>query len=699
MCTPTAMPTPMMAIFMATNLLEGYAVNWSAKNIYPFSAIVGQETMTRALILNAICPSMGGLLIRGEKGTAKSTAVRGLASLLPEIETVSGCPLHCDPNTYERLCPECRAKVNKGLCLGIEKRKIDVVDLPLGATEDRVLGTIDLEVAVKEGKRRFSPGLLAKAHRGILYIDEVNLLNDHIIDLVLDAAAMGINIVEREGISYSHPSEFILIGTMNPEEGELRPQLLDRFGMCIQIRGMEDPNERVKLIKEKERFDGDPCRFIRAYAAIQNDLSSRIVHARERLSRVRIPEEMIQRCSQLALEAHVAGHRADILIQKAAITIASLDEREMVIREDVDEAAELVLLHRARVISPPPPHTHQDGERSAEESSDRDKEQETDTSERKETESQARRDGEVTGEAEGNQEQKGVGRAKPGSDTVFSVGDPFRIKRIQIHTDRKKRKGSGRRTRTRTSSKAGRYIKSTIVRKTHDLALDATLRAAAPYQTGRSHEHVAIAIEPGDIREKLREKRIGNFIVFIVDASGSMGAGKRMIAVKGAILSLLLDAYQKRDKVALVAFKGDRAETLLPPTSSIELAHKLLEELPTGGKTPLCHGISTGYHMIQAALRKDPHIYPLLILISDGRANVGQYGDKPLEEALETAEEIGDDPRIRSVVVDVERPGLISFGLARRLSSRLRARYFKIEDLKADILVETLHEGHSIAVY
>ena len=302
-------------------------------------------------------------------------------------------------------------------------------------------------------------------------------------------------------------------------------------------------------------------------------------------------------------------------------------------------------------------------------------------------------DEEERGEGEGGHESEGGISKGAGRETVLPVGDTFTVKKIQAERDRKQRKGSGRRSRTRTCSKVGRYIKSTMERKNNDLALDATLRAAAPYQKKRSHEHVALAIEQGDIREKIREKRVGNFIVFVVDASGSMGAGKRMIAVKGAILSLLLDAYQKRDKVSLVAFKEDRAETLLPPTSSIELAHRLLEELPTGGKTPLCHGISLGYQIIESHLRKDPDIYPLLVLISDGKTNVSYAGGKPFEEAVEMAMHIKDDDRFNSVVIDVERQGLISFGLARQLSSHMGARYFKIEDLRADLLVDALREG------
>jgi magnesium chelatase subunit D len=617
--------------------------------------------MTRALILNAICPSIGGLLIRGEKGTAKSTAVRALAYVLPEIHS-----------------------------LPTLKRKVKVIDLPLGATEDRVLGSLDLEYAIKEGKRRFTLGLLASAHRGILYIDEVNLLNDHIVDIILDAAAMGINIVEREGVSYMHQAEFVLIGTMNPEEGELRPQLLDRFGMCIQIEGIEDPNERVRLIKLRERFDKNSTNFIIEYQSHQNDLSEKIMRAKERLPHVQISDKMIQLCSKLSLDALVAGHRADIIMRKTALSIACYEGREEVTEKDVNEAADLVLLHRIRVSPPPSQHKHEEKERSRQESPSDDKEQE-----KKKSENQNQQRGEVR-EKEVEERNKDESEKRmstiPILENVFPVGDPFKVRRIPMERDRTLRKGSGRRSRTRTSSKAGRYIMSTVQRKTNDLALDATLRAAAPYQQRRRRQDVAIAIEESDIREKIREKRIGNFIVFVVDASGSMGAGKRMIETKGAILSLLLDAYQKRDKIAMVAFKGNHAEVLLPPTSSIELAHKLLEELPTGGKTPLCHGISLGYKIIQSYFRKDPDIYPLLILISDGKANVSQYGGKPLSEAMEVAEEIKNDPRVNKVVIDVEKSGLISFGLAHQLSVRMGARYFRIEDLKADTLVGVLRE-------
>lgn len=667
-------------------------MNWRGKNIYPFSAIIGQEKMKLALILNAIEPSIGGLLIRGEKGTAKSTAVRALAAVLPEIEVVSGCPFNCDPNEYDRLCPGCKARAKQGIDLPIQKRRIKVIDLPLGATEDRVLGSLDLEYAVKEGKRRFTPGLLAHAHRGILYIDEVNLLDDHIVDIILDAAGMGMNIVEREGVSYMHRAEFILIGTMNPEEGELRPQLLDRFGMCIEIEGIKDADERVRLIKLRERFDTNSADFIMAYQNQQNHISQKITGVRERLSDVTISDEIIQLCSKFALDAFVAGHRADIVIRKTAITIACYEGRNTVTEEDVNKAADLVLLHRKRMPPQSSQHKHEKKERPLEEPSEDEKEKQEKKPETQNLQENGVREEEKWGKEKEQEESKNNLSHIPTLESVFPAGDTFRVKRMPMERDRILRKGSGRRSRARTSSKAGRYIMSTMQRKTNDLALDATLRAAAPYQQRRNRQDVAIAIEKSDIREKIREKRVGNFIVFVVDASGSMGAGKRMIETKGAILSLLLDAYQKRDKVALVAFKGEHAEVLLPPTSSIELAHKLLEELPTGGKTPLYHGISLGYQIIQSYFRKDPHIYPLLILISDGKANVSQYGGKPLSEAMEMAKEIKNDTRVNTAVVDVEKAGLISLGLAYQLSVQMGAGYFKIEDLKADTLLEVLQE-------
>jgi len=316
--------------------------------IYPFTAIVGQDRMKKALLLNAVNNRLGGILIRGEKGTAKTTAVRALAKLLPEISVVHGCPYNCDPNNDKDMCPACREKMESGHDLKAVSKKMQVVDLPLGATEDRVIGTIDIEEAIKRGQKSFEPGLLAGVNRGILYVDEINLLDDHLVDVLLDAAAMGVNYVEREGVSFSHPARFILIGTMNPEEGDLRPQLLDRFGLCVDVRGITVPEDRVMVIERYIEFEKDPAGFTGAWAASEHDLAERIIQARELLPRVSYSREIFDLIVSISLEMAVDGHRADLYMLKTAQTIAAYNVRDAVNEEDIREAAELVLNHRMR---------------------------------------------------------------------------------------------------------------------------------------------------------------------------------------------------------------------------------------------------------------------------------------------------------------------------------------------------------------
>ncbi len=668
---------------------------------FPFSAITGQEKMKKGLLLNAVNPRIGGVLVRGEKGTAKSTAVRALAALLPEVEAVVGCPFNCDPNDPSRLCHLCRDRLSAGRNLEKTIRRVQVVDLPVSATEDRVVGSLDFEHAIKYGRPRFDPGVLARANRGIIYVDEVNLLDDHIVDVLLDAAAMGVNVVEREGISYSHPAEFILVGTMNPEEGDLRPQLVDRFGLCVQVVGVTDPGQRVEIARRREAFDADPLGFIAQWAEEEQRLRERIAAARRLLPVVSISPELLELIAKLCLEASVAGHRADIIMAAAARTIAAWHGRDRVIEGDVYEAADLVLFHRVREAPPPPP---EQPEAPPEEQEDPPEQEEEDDSREQEPPEQPEeapplpdqeslepedQEQQEDQERDREKEQNTPPPAAP-QEIVFAVGQPFPVKRISHDRDRILRKGSGRRSRTRTASKAGRYVRSTMQRKNNDLAFDATMRAAAPHQVRRRRDGVAIAIESGDIREKVREKRIGNFLLFVVDASGSMGAQQRMVETKGAILSLLLDAYQKRDRIGMVAFKGSTAETLLPPTSSVEMAHKLLEELPTGGKTPLSAGLVKAYEVAKAHLYKDPNISPLLIIISDGKGNVSVGADKPLVEARRAAEIIRAEERIKTLVVDVEKNGFLTFGLARELAQILGADYYKIDDLKADTLVQAV---------
>jgi len=315
--------------------------------LYPFSAIVGQEQMKRALILNAINPSVGGVLIRGQKGTAKSTAVRGLAEVLPDVEIVKGCRFNCDPAHPDKFCWECRERAEAG-GLDVEKRMMRVVDLPVGATEDRVVGSLDIEKALKQGLQAFEPGILADANRSILYVDEINLLDDYVVDALLDAAAMGVNTVEREGVSVSHPAQFIIVGSMNPEEGELRPQLLDRIALQVEVEGIPDIEQRIEIVVRQNEFQRDPLEFRRQYDGDQERLRARIIQARSLLSRITMPPEYLRTIARICIEFRVDGHRADIMIDRAARTNAAYEGRDRVIEDDLIEAAELVLPHRMR---------------------------------------------------------------------------------------------------------------------------------------------------------------------------------------------------------------------------------------------------------------------------------------------------------------------------------------------------------------
>lgn len=663
------------------------------RRLFPFSALVGQEVMKRALLLNAVDSTIGGVLIRGQKGTAKSTAVRALAHVLPELEVVEGCPFACAPQGP--LCPDCRRKRDQDQALEATLRPAKVVTLPLGASEDRVCGTLDLEAAIRLGRKRLEPGLLAEAHRGVLYVDEVNLLPDHLVDIILDASAMGVNLVEREGISLAHAARFILIGTMNPEEGELRPQLLDRFGLCVEVKAPREVEKRREVLKRREYFDQAPELFMTNYAPQQEALRERIARARALLPHVHLPNELVELGSQLCQEAFVAGHRADIILGKAARALAALEGRDQVSETEVRQAAELVLAHRRRMAPPPPrqqepPHQHEHDhqhEQEHEHPPEQPEPQQADPSQEASAAPQEQPQEQPPSEPP---EERQNSKTTPPQEKIFPLGDPYKVKPFVFTRDRRPRKGSGRRVRSRTLHKTGRYVRSHVDTQPDDLALDATLRAAAPYQLRRERSGVAVAVRQGDLRQKVREKRIGNLIVFVVDASGSMGAGKRMLEAKGAVLSLLLDAYQKRDRVALVAFRREQAQVLLPPTNSIELAYRCLEELPTGGKTPLGHGLMLGYQVLDSQLRRDPHTYPVLVIISDGRANVSQSGGKPVAEALQLAERIHQDPRLHSVVIDVEKQGLITFGLAGDLAAHLGAAYYQVDDLRADEVVQVL---------
>jgi magnesium chelatase subunit D len=634
--------------------------------VYPFSAIVGQERMKEALILNAVNPRIGGVLICGEKGTAKSTAARALAALLPAHRVVEGCPFGCDPDNPQDQCPSCR---ERGRNLPAAVAPTLMVELPVSATEDKVVGSLNIEHALQTGERSFEPGILARAHLNLLYVDEVNLLNDHIVDVLLDVAAMGVNVVEREGISYTHPSSFILVGTMNPEEGELRPQLLDRFGLSVRIEGIRDPALRRDVVERRLLYERDPDGFCARWQEEDRALAERIRKAMEVLPRVACPGEMVDLAVQICLSTGVDGHRADLTILKAAETLAALAGREEVIADDIREAALLALPHRIRRA----PLTGRP-------LSDEELEETIRNPERTEQPQD-------TGQAK----DKPSGGIPDSSGRIRSpAGDPFIARHGTLdpphQRDERTREGQGR--RSVTLSRDGRYVASRIPdEKVRDLAFDATLRAAAPHQQERGGGG-RIRIAPQDLREKVRERKMGNTILFLVDASGSMGVQGRMAAVKGAILSLLTEAYQRRDRVGMVAFQGNGARLVLPPTGSVDLARDRLDGIPTGGRTPLAGGLALAREVLAREALSRADTLPLLVLLSDGRANVAVSGGSPLDEALTTASQIRAEG-IPSLVVDTDT-GLIRLGHGQVLAEALGGRYLRLEELRADTLLSMI---------
>ncbi|MCL2134027.1 MAG: putative cobaltochelatase [Candidatus Bathyarchaeota archaeon] len=658
------------------------------KIVYPFSAIVGQEKMKLALILNVINPKIGGVLLRGEKGTGKSLTVRALANLLPEIETVTNCPFYCDPKNLKDLCEACATKNVKNEKLPITKRSVSVVELPVGATEDRLVGTIDIEKAIKTGEKHFDPGILAQANRNILYIDEVNLLDDHLVDVLLDAAAMGINFVEREGVSFSHPSHFVLIGTMNPEEGELRPQLLDRFALSVEVKGIPYKEARAEIVRRRIAFESNPLSFISLQIDNQEKIRQKILSATQLLPKVKLSSDLLDLITQICTDFAVDGHRADIVMYKTACTIAAYNDRIDVTEEDIKEAAELVLPHRQRrqPFEEPKMEQQQLNESIQKWNEDR------------QTPPQNNNDNSSDNNQPDEQED-------PTKEQIFQAASPYTVKPFSSDAlDEIERHGSGRRSKIISDSKRGHYVASTIPHgKVTDLAFDATFRTAALFQKRRkevtSNSQNALLIERCDLREKVRETKMGNLIMFVVDASGSMAAEERMSATKGAILSLLLDAYQRRDRVGMVVFRKNSAELILPPTNSIELAQKYLSNLPTGGRTPLVHGLKLGLDAVESSLRTDD--LPLLVLVSDGRANVNLYGGDPVEEAKQLACKIASKG-IQSIAIDTEQ-GFLTFGLVKQISEVMGSKYLRLEELRAApiasaVRTELFHDPYRMPV-
>ncbi|WP_280672461.1 MULTISPECIES: putative cobaltochelatase [unclassified Kitasatospora] len=643
------------------------------------------------LLLNAVSPAVGGVLVRGEKGTAKSTMVRALAGLLPSIAVVDGCRFACDPGAPDPQCPDGAHPQAVPL-----DRPAQLVELPVGVTEDRIVGSLDLERALAEGVKAYEPGLLARAHRGVLYIDEVNLLQDHVVDLLLDAAAMGRSYVEREGVSVRHAARFLLVGTMNPEEGELRPQLLDRFGLTVEIAATRDPAERAEVVRRRLAYDADPASFARRYDAEELALAERITAARALLPAVELGDAALRQITAVCAAFEVDGLRADIVMARTAVALAAWDGRTAVSEEDVRKAAQLALPHRRR-------RNPFDAPGLDEEQLDRTLEEHADQPEEGDGPEDDGPDGGGPDDGGGAPEPSSsdpgdapAGEApsqdappqipKPGSpreSAPVAAGDPYRTKLFKVPGTGKG--AHGRRSPAETDG--GQTVRSRRpAGQLTRLHLAATLQAAAPHQVARGRDGRALVLRHDDFREQVRQGRESNLVLFVVDASGSMAARQRMTAVKGAVLSLLMDAYQRRDKIGMITFRGAGAELALPPTSSVEVGAARLEQLPTGGRTPLAAGLLRAHEVLRLERLRDPHRRPLLVVVTDGRATGGRaaLADAGRAAALLAAQGTA------AVVLDCES-GHVRLGLARTLAGQLGAAAVTLDELRAEGVAALVH--------
>jgi magnesium chelatase subunit D len=599
---------------------------------YPFSAIVGHDRLRLALVLCAVRPEIGGVLIRGEKGTAKSTAVRGLAHVLVAVDDEAA-----------------------------------LVELPIGATEDRVVGSLDLQRVLRDGEHAFSPGLLARAHGGVLYVDEVNLLHDHLVDVLLDAAAMGRVHVERDGVSHSHEARFVLIGTMNPEEGELRPQLLDRFGLTVDVHASRDVEVRADVIRQRMAYEADPVAFAQSYAAQEAEVARRIAAARAAVGDVELPDTELRRIAALCAAFDVDGMRADLVVARTAVAHAAWRGARTVAEEDIRVAAELALPHRRRrdPFDDPglDPEALDEAMAQAQESTDA-------------------TDPEPDPPGGGGESVPDGDHAVPqgnSSSTTRPSADPSPLFRTRTLVVPGVGEGApGRRSRAR--NRTGTVVSSTSEPdEGHGVHVFATLLAAARRQQRPGRPRPA----PDDVRRAIREGREGNLVIFVVDASGSMAARDRMAAVSGATLSLLRDAYQRRDKVAVITFRQQQATVLLPPTSSVHIAGRRLARFDTGGKTPLAQGLLTARDVVVREKARDRARRSLVVVLTDGRAT---GGPDPLDRAEVAAARLAAEG-VASVVVDCET-SYVRLGLAEQLAGHLGATSVRLAQLRADDLTQ-----------
>lgn len=628
------------------------------RNLFPFAAICGMEKAKEAILLTLVNPFAGGLLLSGEKGTGKSTLVRSARELVDALW----------------------------------------VEIPISITEDRLFGSIDTEEAIRSGHKKLLPGLIDEADQGIIYIDDVNLLRDDLLSAVLNIREAGSYRLERDGLSEERQTFFTVLAVMNPESGTLSASSLDRFGLFAEADPSYDDETRLEIIRRVLDFEKDGLAFRAKWQEETDALKKKIRDARAALSLVEVSSAMIQLAAVYTLKAHVAGHRADIYLIEAARAKAALEGRKYVLPKDLEKAAEFVLPHRMRKAE----------EQQAEPAEEMPQEHpEEDNKPQQEEEQQTPQDNEFSHPPKAQPPQMDTEDADDSNheqnEDNAQMSNPRgqsreRIDDADLHVnlppmwiepskDRKPKKGSGKRSLTMTDLMQGRYVRAEIPKaKTSDIAFDATLRAAAPYQKARPSNGCAVVIRKDDLRSKIREKRTGNIFLFVVDASGSMGARERMKTVKGVIFKILLDAYQKRDRVGMVAFRKNQAEVLLPVTRSVDFAQKKLASMPTGGKTPLAKGLLKAEDVLDMLYRQDANQDPVMVLITDGRATSPlNKGTNPVTDALEEAKRIGRR-NIPVAVIDTES-GFIKLGLAKKLAKAMGASYFQVDKISEDQLL------------
>lgn len=630
------------------------------RNVFPFAAICGMEKAKEAILLTLVNPYAGGLLLSGEKGTGKSTLMRSARELVDA----------------------------------------PWVEVPISTTEDRLFGSIDAEEAIRSGHKKLLPGLIDEADGGLIYIDDANLLRDDLLSAILNIREAGSYRLERDGLSETRNTRFTVLSVMNPESGTLSSSSLDRFGLFCQVDSADDDDTRIEIIRRVLAFEKDGIAFREKWQTETDALKDRISQARNTLKTVEVSPAMIQLAAVYTLKAHVAGHRADIYLIEAARAEAALAGRAFVMPKDLEKAAEFVLPHRMRKAEETQPdNQEQQPDQLQEEPPDQEKNQQPEeqqpSSENDFSQPEMPEPPQTdTEDASGNEEQnpdnaqlsnpKGASRERVDAADLKVNLPPMWIEPAK---DRKPKKGSGKRSLTMTDLMQGRYVRAEIPKsKTSDIAFDATLRAAAPYQKARPSNGCAVVIRKDDLRSKVREKRTGNIFLFVVDASGSMGARERMKTVKGVIFKILLDAYQKRDRVGMIAFRKKQAEVLLPVTRSVDFAQKKLATMPTGGKTPLAKGLLKAEDVLDMLYRQDANQDPVVILITDGRATSPlNKGTNPVTDAMEEAKRIGKRG-LPVAVIDTES-GFIKLGLAKKLAKEMGASYFQVDKISEDQLL------------